>query len=88
MVIGMLDLYFEHDGICRGFSLGKNSKKSFPSSNKRSKGVLDLIHSDICGPMSSPSLSGYLYYVIFIDDFSHKTWIYVIKTKNETLNKF
>ena len=29
----------------------KNSKKSFPSSDKRSKGILDLVHSDICGPM-------------------------------------
>ena len=60
----------KHDGICRGCDLGKNIKKIFPRSIKRSKGILDLIHSDICGPMPAPSLSGYLYYVLFIDDFS------------------
>ena len=74
-VIGMPSLYFEHDSICIGCSLGKNSNKFFPSSNKRSREILELIHSDISGPMLAPSLSGYLYYVIFIDDFSHKTWI-------------
>ena len=75
MVIDMPDLHSEHDGICRGCALGKNAKKSFPSCIKRSKEILELIHLDICGPMSAPTLSGYLYYVIFIDDFSRKTWI-------------
>jgi hypothetical protein len=70
MVRGMPTLHFEHDGICRGCVLGKNIKKSFPNTNTRSKGILDLIHSDICGPMSTPSLNGCLYYVIFIDVFS------------------
>lgn len=38
--------------------------------------------------MPTPSFSGYLYYVIFIDDFSQRTWIYFLKSKNETFNKF
>jgi hypothetical protein len=88
MVKGMVVFHFEHDGICRGCVLGKNTKKSFPNNNKRSKGILDLIHSDICGPMLAPSLSGYLYYVLFIDDFSCKSWIYFLKAKNETCSKF
>jgi transposase InsO family protein len=33
-------------------------------------------------------MSSYLYYVIFIDDFSRKTWIYFLKTKSETFSKF
>ena len=78
----------EHDGVCRGCVLGKNVKSSFPSSSRRSKGFLDLVHSDICGPMSTPSMSGCLYYVIFIGDFSRKTWIYFLKYKNETFGKF
>jgi hypothetical protein len=57
---GMHALHFEHDGFCRGCVLGKNIKKSFPNSNTRSKGILDLIHSDICGPMSTTSLNGCL----------------------------
>ena len=49
---------------------------------------MDFIHSDICGPMSSPSLSGCLYYVLFIDDHSRKSWIYFLKVKSETFDKF
>ena len=84
----MPDFLNDHDGVCRGCVLGKNVKNSFPSSNRRSKGILDLVHSDIRGPMTAPSLSGYLYYVLFIDDFSRKTWIFFLKTKNETFGKF
>jgi transposase InsO family protein len=63
-------------------------KKPFPSSDSKTKGVLDLIHSDVCGPMSVTSLSGYAYYVSFIDDFSCKTWIYFLKNKDEVFSKF
>ena len=38
--------------------------------------------------MSTPSLSAYLYYVIFIDDSSHMSLIYFMKAKSETFNKF
>ena len=38
--------------------------------------------------MSSNSLSGYVYYVFFVDDFSPKTWIYFFKGKNEVFSKF
>ena len=88
MVSGMPNLDFSQKEICKGCSLGKIVKKSLPSSMHSSKVILELIHSDICGPMSSPSLSGYLYFVIFIDDLSRKTWIYFLKAKNETFYKF
>jgi transposase InsO family protein len=58
------------------------------SSDNRSKGILDLIHSDVCGPMTVASLNGYLYYVLFIDDHSRKTWIYFLKTKDGVLARF
>ena len=38
--------------------------------------------------MSSPSLSGCLYYVLFIDDYSWKSWIYFVDAKSETFDKF
>jgi transposase InsO family protein len=38
--------------------------------------------------MSSPSLNGYLHYVIFIDDYSRKCWIYFLKGKSDTFDKF
>ena len=76
---GMPVFEFEHDSICRGCALGKNVNKSFSISNTRSKWILDLIQFDVFGPILSPSLSGYLYYVLFIDDFYRKSWIYFQK---------
>ena len=52
MVTGMLEISPKHDGICKGCALGKNTKKPFSRSKNRSKALLDLIHSNICGPMS------------------------------------
>jgi transposase InsO family protein len=34
------------------------------------------------------SLGGSLYYVTFIDDYSRKTWLYLLKSKDEVFNKF
>jgi hypothetical protein len=51
MVEGIPKLQSTHEGICRGCSLGKNVKKPFSSSNNRSKEILDLINSDVCGMM-------------------------------------
>jgi transposase InsO family protein len=88
MVCGMLSIAFSKNEICKGCMLGKNIKKAFPSSDSRAQGILDLVHSDVCGPMSSPSLSGCLYYVIFIDDLYRKCWIYFLKAKSDTFDKF
>ena len=37
--------------------------------------------------MQTTSLSGYIYYDSFIDDYSHKTWIYFLKKKDEVFEK-
>ena len=42
----------------------------------------------MCGPMSTNSLSRYVYYVSFIDDYSRNTWIYFLKRKDEVFEKF
>jgi transposase InsO family protein len=88
MIEGIPELQSTHERICKGCALGKNVKKPFSSNNNRSKEILDLIHSDVCGPMPIKSLGGSLYYVIFIDDYSRKTWLYLLKTKDKVFNKF
>ena len=88
MVTGMPIFSFEHDSVCRGCALGKNTKKVYPHSNRKTNGILDLIHLDLCGPMIAPSMNGCLYYITFIDDCSRKTWIYFLKTKDESFSKF
>jgi hypothetical protein len=85
---GLPDFGIEQYDVCRGCAMGKYAKAPFPASDSRSAGILDLIHSDVSGRMSSPSLSGYQYYVLFIDDYSRKTWIYFLKTKGEVFKRF
>ena len=87
-VEGLPEIQEKHDGVCKGCAKGKNKKKTFPNSESKAKSILEIIHSDVCGPMSSNSLSGYAYYVSFIDDFSRKTWVYFMKNKDEVFGKF
>jgi transposase InsO family protein len=88
IVKGLPEIQVFHNGVCKGCAQRKNVKKPFPRSDSKAKGVMDLIHSDVCGPISTTSLSGYVYYVSFIDDFSRKTWIYFLKNKYEVFIKF
>ena len=61
---------------------------SFPSGGKRTKQILELVHSDVFGPVKVPSLGKSVYYVSFIDDFSRNTWIYFLKKKSEVFDRF
>jgi hypothetical protein len=74
--------------MCRGCALGKNAKDDFPRSESRSKGILDLINSNVRGSMSVASMQGVSYYVTCIDDFSRKTWIFFMKNKDEVFIQF
>jgi transposase InsO family protein len=88
MVIGVPDFSSEHHDLCKGCALGKYTNISFSSSDSRAARILDLIYLDVCGPMSSASLTSSLYYVVFIDDFSRKSWIFFMKTKGQVFSWF
>jgi hypothetical protein len=49
---------------------------------------LELVHTDLCGPMQTDSIGGSFYFLTFIDDFSRKIWIYFLRHKSETFEKF
>ena len=87
-VIGLPEFSNEQQGVCRGCALGEHAKAVFPSNKHRVKEILDLIHLNVCGPMSVASTLGGSYYVSFIDDFSRKTWIYFLRTKDEVFSGF
>jgi hypothetical protein len=50
--------------------------------------ILQLVHSDVFGPVSVPSLRKSVYYVSFIDDFLKNTWIYFLKNKSKVFDRF
>ena len=87
-MISLPKIKTNHEGVCKVCAQGKNIKNPFPNSNNEEKGILDIVHSDVCGPIPTTSLSGYVYYVSFIDDYSHKYWIYLLKIKDEVFVKF
>ena len=87
IVEGMTDftLYFDLYEHC---VYGKYNWVIFASVATREKEILELVHSDVFGPMNVPSLGRYVYYVSFIDCFSWNTWIYLPQNKYEVFNKF
>ena len=60
-VIGVPQVQKEKHNHCKGCALGKSIMKPFPQSEHKSKELLDLVHSDVCRPMSVHSFSGYSY---------------------------
>ena len=77
------------DFHCDKCVMGKGHREPFPkSSRSRSTRLLELIHSDVCGPLEVPSLSGSRYFITFIDDFSRWTVMYTMKQKSEAFDCF
>jgi hypothetical protein len=88
MVDDMLEIHVS-DQTCDSCELRKQHRQPFPQSiSKRATHKLELVHSDICGPMSITSLSNNLYFILLIDDFSRMTWVYFLKTKSQALSMF
>ena len=74
--------------LCDSCCLSKSHKLPFSLSSRTSTKPLQLIHSDLWGPAPVCSHFGFLYYVIFIDDFSKFTWLYPLKKKSDALSVF
>jgi hypothetical protein len=87
MVEGMSNCSLDFD-FCEHCLYGKQNRVRFPSGATRAEGILHLVHSDVFGPVSVPSLGKSIYYVSFIDDFSRKTWIYFLRKKSEVFDRF
>lgn len=87
MVDGMSNSSLDFD-FYENCVYGKQNRVSFPSSGKRAKQILELVHSDVFGPVKVPSLGKSVYYVSFIDEFSRNTWIYFLKKKSEVFDRF
>ena len=64
--------------FCKGCVQGKMQRKPFKAVGEiQSSRRLQLVHSDVCGPMNTESIGGKRYFVTFIDDFSHYCRVYL-----------
>eukprot|EP00253_Pinus_taeda_P033976 PITA_33976 len=86
--IGFPKCKLEKKSTCKGCTLGKYAKASFHDRDGRAGAVLDRVLSDVCGPFSTTSTMKQRYFLIFIDDFSRRCWIYFMKKKDQTFLKF
>jgi hypothetical protein len=75
--------------VCEACIEGKHQRTSFPKDEaSRASKLLELVHSDVCGPMKTTSRGGARYFVTFIDDFLRKTHVDLLKAKGEVFDKF
>lgn len=80
---------FKEIDFCESCAEGKHHRSQFSTSGgKLSQEPLDLVHSDVCGKMSSKSLSGAEYFMTLIDDKTRYVWVYVLKRKDQVFEKF
>ena len=68
--------------------MGKMTKTPFFRIMQRATDLLEIIHTNACGPMSAEAHGGYRYFLTFIDDLSRYEYIYLMKHKFETFEKF
>lgn len=74
--------------VCVPCTKGKHSRQQFPKEGSRATSILDLIHSDLCGPMEVHSFNGAKYFLTLIDDLSRKVFVYFLKTKEHVQEIF
>ncbi|MCQ7012838.1 DDE-type integrase/transposase/recombinase, partial [Clostridioides difficile] len=84
--LGSLEV--ENYPTCESCLEGKMTKRPFKAKGYRAKDVLELVHSDLCGPMTIQARGGYEYFVTFIDDYSRYGYIYLMRRKSECFGKF
>lgn len=89
MVIGVENLPRDNLSFCEPCVEGKQRRLAFGEiKESRTSRPLELIHSDVCGPITPNSWNGKRYVVTFIDDYTHFAVIYVIKGKDEVFEAF
>jgi transposase InsO family protein len=81
-------LDFESFDTCEPCLMGKMTKTPFSGTMERASDLLEIIHTDVCGPMSISTRGGYRYFLTFTDDLSRYGYIYLMKHKSETFEKF
>ena len=75
--------------FCEACEQAKQTHKPFKGLTEvQTKQKLQLVHSDVCGPMSVTSLGGSRYFVTFTDDYTRCSRVYFLKRKSEVLEKF
>jgi hypothetical protein len=88
LVKGLPDLE-EEPPLCAACQYGKQTRLPFPHNKSwRATQKLQLVHTDVGGPLKISSLNDSKYYITFIDDHTKMCWIYFMKYKSEVADIF
>lgn len=74
--------------LCEICVLSKQKCLKYHSKTSRSTRVLELVHTDVCGPITPMSHNENNYFITFVDDFSRFVMIYAMKRKDAVINCF
>ena len=74
-------LIFEPIPVCESCLEGKMTKRPFKAKGNRATIQLELVHTDVCGPMSVQAQGGYEYFITFTDDYSRYGYVYLMRHK-------
>ncbi|KAJ9566615.1 hypothetical protein OSB04_002581 [Centaurea solstitialis] len=85
-LLGTFD--FKPFSNCESCLSGKMTKKPFNKDNERANDLIEIIHTDVCGPFSHEARGGYRYFITFTDDFSRYGYVYLMRHKSEAFEKF
>jgi hypothetical protein len=64
------------------------TRAPFTGQSDRESDLLGPVHIDVCGPMSSIVRGGFQYFITFTNDFSRYGYIYLMRHKSESFEKF
>ncbi|KAL0451187.1 UNVERIFIED_CONTAM: hypothetical protein Slati_1096800 [Sesamum latifolium] len=78
----------DHLPTCESCLKGKMTKKPFVGQSAIANGLLDLVHTDVCGLLSIPARGGFSYFITFTDDHSWYGYVYLIRYKSEAIGRF
>ncbi|KAL0427575.1 UNVERIFIED_CONTAM: hypothetical protein Slati_2932300 [Sesamum latifolium] len=67
---------------------GKDDQEALCWTNAIANDLLDLVHTDVCGPLSIPARGGFSYFITFTDDHSRYGYIYLMRYKSEAFGRF
>ena len=73
---------------CEAYIQGKITRSPFVGQMTRAKEILKIIHSDVYGPFNQMATGGFYYFITFIDDLSRYGYLYLMKYKSESFEKF
>jgi hypothetical protein len=73
---------FESFDTCESCLLGKMAKASFTGLSERASDLLGLVHTNVCGSMSSVARGGFQYFITITNDFSRYGYIYLMRHKS------